>query len=230
MGVEYRALAMPDVSDFDYRPTRSQIVSLLQYLEHTGWVGEPGEPANPEYPVYLTAHAAKAALSAQPLDRPLRLYLAGARRRRFESWPDEESIFDPALCADVEIVDSPHLIAIPEDMNGGSIPCPDCDDDLSQQIQARLSGPMVEDPLEDLEGNDYHLLPGKCSACEKPVDTAALRRVQEYGEVERPAFRFAVALRAAFQPEVGSVDLAPEVIERFRSILGVSFRLVGLYE
>ncbi len=228
MSVRYSELVIPDVESIDYHPRQPQLLALLETLESLGWTRDIVDDQ-----LYQTLEQARAAVREwQPAD-PLRLYIAGGMSERTPlEWPEDEPVFEPFLCEDVEIVCSPALLIFPSGMNGAVMPCTACEEDLVEQAAAQDDAAWADGPgppVSMLIQNGYRAAPSSCAACGVQLDYRTL--ALDAGDiVEAPFFRLGIKFLSARSPAVPLVYFEPEFLAALGASCGTPLRSAGLWE
>jgi hypothetical protein len=213
-----------------YRPSREDVVRLIDHLSRSGWIRNPRGKA--EEALYLQTGEPYADL--EPLDpsAPYSLWFAGGPPSKTDiEWPDDEGCFLPEYCEDVKIVCGTRL-ATPRG-EGATLPCPSCRENLIPQLSdAIVALWSTEDVPVDLKFIDDEFLypaPETCRSCGAAIDVRQIVEEDGQTETEAPFSVFMINFNAIRTPPAGMAYMPPELMESLAEVLGVPFRSVGRY-
>jgi hypothetical protein len=220
----YQEIILPDVEHFRHRPSPRQLAAVLDCLAANAWC-----QSKPTDDIYLSVSDAKAAAGAAPAGVVLAYLQGGASDSSPDDWPSEEPLFSPGLCEDVLLLSSPTLILLPGDMNGGSLFCAACDQDIRPALRRQEDRAYEADagPEFQLVRKGFLLAPVTCPSCGVGLQHEELVLALEGVEDEAPFCHFAVRLQALHAPTVDLVYPDPEFLEQLSQACGVPLRSTG---
>ena len=223
MSYRYREIVFPEAEHFLHRPSAAQLEAVLECLAANGWCRRTTDDD-----LYVSLPDAKRAATTAPAG-VVHAYLQGVWEGTPDDWPMDEPLFEPNLIEDVTLLSSPVLLLLPGDMNGSSLFCPSCNEDIVRALQYQRDRAYEPDvgPEYEMVRHGFLLVPARCPKCEGQLDHKSMVLELETLEDEAPFCHFAIVLQALRRPSVELVYLDPEVLSQLSNACGVPLRSTG---
>lgn len=231
MGPAYAQYVIPEALYWNARPTREEVVGVVDILMEHGWLRPEGD-SPPDSLVFLRPSRAVSLIRNTPPDHCLSILLEGGGLAASSSEPgDHDADFGPTLCEDVRLIDSPAALIVPTGDLDLGLSCPRCSYDLLGPLRLalpELRGDEQSQPYPWLAAQGYHRFPDRCTACDAALNPLDLAMTSALGRLEEaPLFRFGIALSAATcrVDVVGAGDTA--LLHALFASTGVPFRSIA---
>lgn len=234
MSVQFETWVIPEASRFDMLPSPGNSGQIVELLAREGWT-DPTAPcefrdldtyADLQVVAYHSVGQVCDELAAQSTAFSVDLWSApwpapGKAIEDLDAAADfskaEDLVLLPTHGVAVKLVLAPTLRLLPGDMNGSSIPCAACGEDIMDVEYERMG--LVAFPA-----------PTSCPHCgaglaHRDLVGQTTLSGDEIVEEEAPFFRFALCLEPAQKPTVqGFVTVDPLLTESLHEITRVAFR------